>query len=69
MQKVTIDLSICASEEAQICLNCELPKCSPYECERFKQMKKKLKQEKATPKQKNLKAGGNFKNENIKQVK
>ena len=41
-----IDLSIDASEEAKICLNCERPKCSPNKCIRYKQMKDKLKQDK-----------------------
>ena len=49
-KRVSIDLSVCASEEAKICLNCELPRCSPYDCVRFKRMKEELKQEKATRK-------------------
>lgn len=46
MKKVSIDLTIDASEEAKICLSCERPRCTPDNCLRYKEMKNKLKQEK-----------------------
>lgn len=62
---VDSDLSFEASEEAKICLTCKKQKCVPWNCDRFKTMKRKLKQKETTPKQKKLKSGGNFENESI----
>ena len=50
---ISIDLTVCASKEAKICLNCDRKRCTPNECERYDRMKAELKQ--TTPKRKNLK--------------
>ena len=41
---VDIDLVIDPSEEAKICVNCKKVKCSPTQCLRYSEEKKKLKQ-------------------------
>lgn len=41
---VSIDLTIDASEEAKICLNCERKKCTPDHCRRLEQKMKEMKQ-------------------------
>lgn len=47
MTAIDIDLTLNASEEAKICLNCKKSKCTPVNCQRFKQRKKELKQGKS----------------------
>lgn len=49
---VSLDLTVCASEEAKICLTCNRKRCTPNGCSRLREMKKELKQKKTTPKQK-----------------
>ena len=42
---MNLDLTICASEEAKICLNCDKQTCkSPANCTRFKDEIRKLKE-------------------------
>jgi hypothetical protein len=41
-----MDLTLCASEEAKICLTCKKKKCTPVDCTILKQKKKELKQRK-----------------------
>lgn len=62
------DFVVTPSEEAKICLNCGKKRCTPNHCDRFIKMKEKLERKKTTPKQKNLKAGGNIKNERDEQA-
>ena len=45
---VDTDLTIEASEEAKICLNCEKKKCNSAKCKRIKQKIKELRQNKLT---------------------
>ena len=40
---VDIDLTLDATEEAQICLNCNKTKCRPTNCKRLKERLKELK--------------------------
>ena len=53
---VDIDITVSASEEAKICLNCDKPKCLPYDCQRYKQAMEKIKESqkrsKTTPRRK-----------------
>ena len=41
---IATDLTVCASEEAKICLNCTKRKCTPVECKELKLYKEKKKQ-------------------------